>query len=450
MNICITVNSKYMRYLYIMLVSLLENNEEKCTIYILHNDFTVEDKKAICDLVEGYGSKVVYIWIDKNKFKNMPKALTQSSTLSIEIYFRLIIPEALPKEIDRILMLDVDIIVNQSIKELYDLDFKEKYLAAALNMGYNFIVNPSWRKYYPKRRKNWGHYNTGILLWNLKKIREELPKEYIYQLAWKYPVNVPTFEEEIFNMEFGEDQIHTISAEKWNYITTRDDFFEEPRFKPLNYEQMKKQCHIIHYAAQNPWNAGAKKESFRIWWEYAKKTPYYLPILEECYQTSENFIKELLQQCKSEHRKILNLEDQIKNGHRKHVCLEEQIRIEQTKLSLMERLVEDDRRSMFIQYLKNSGVKNIAVYGAGRVAKGIRNVLMDSDIAINYYIDQERADTFFGAKIYKPEELKNRLEKVDLIIISVSYYMEDAKKILEQYIDVQIKGIDEILRESIL
>lgn len=304
MNICVTVNSKYVRYLYIMLLSLFENNStKKIDLFVIQRDFTDQDKKIISTLAKKYHCCVTYIEVDKRLFSSMLNCMPDRENLPSEIIcFRLLIPELLPENIERILMLDVDIVVNGSIKELYEIDFHEKCLAAAPNMCHNFIVRKEWRRWYEEDRRNWIHYNTGILLWNLNRIRQNYSRGYIFNEAWKRNIEVATFEEEVFNVLFGENDILAIEPQKWNYISTHDDSFERPCFHVYqSLKELKKNCRIIHFAALNPWQEGAKNKSFLLWWEYAKKTPFYYEILEKCYRNCERYV------CNIQ-KKIMNLE----------------------------------------------------------------------------------------------------------------------------------------------
>ncbi len=292
MNVCVTVNSKYMRYLYTMLLSLYKNNNKgSIFLYVIQRDFTEKDKKDILDLTEKYGNHVEYIWVDEHKFDSMPAHREDRENLSLEIYFRLLIPELIPDTVDRILMLDVDVVVNHSIKELFAMDMGEKCLGAAPNMCANFIVDKNFRKWYPKERTHWIHYNTGILLWNLKRIREIYPRDYLFQMAFKYKIEISTFEEELFNIEFGEKDILALDPLKWDYISTRVNKFIKPNFKKYeSLEELKSGCSIVHYAGLNPWEAGAKDKSFSLWWDYAKETPYYYAFLEEQLERTEAYI----------------------------------------------------------------------------------------------------------------------------------------------------------------
>ena len=120
MNIATALNSKYMRYTCVMLTSLFSNQEDAdIHVYLLHSDLTDEDKAHLLDVGEKYHQTIHFLKIDRELF---PSALPTTSTWSLESYYRLMLLDLLPSEIDRILYLDVDMIINKSLKEVYCTD----------------------------------------------------------------------------------------------------------------------------------------------------------------------------------------------------------------------------------------------------------------------------------------------------------------------------------------
>ncbi len=380
MNVCVTVNSKYMRYLYTMLLSLYKNNKRgSICLYVIQRDFTEENKKTILDLTEQYENWVKYIWIDEHKFDSMPVYTKERKNLSLEIYFRLLIPELIPDEIDKILMLDVDIVVNHSIEELYALDMSKKCLGAAPNMCANFIVDKTFRKWYPKDRTHWIHYNTGVLMWNLKRIREKYPREYLFQMAFKHKIETSTFEEELFNVEFGENEIFALDPLKWNYISTRVTKFDRPNFEIYrSQEDLKENCSIVHYAGLNPWEAGVKDKSFLLWWDYAKETPYYCAFLEEQLRRTEKYLCDIS-------KKDRNM-DQV---------------IDLQILSLLFRLKGTSELEQFL----NREETELYLWGAGEMGERFYQMLLsvNSEGKLAGVIDEKKSGRFHGLEIWKKE-----------------------------------------------
>ena len=422
MYICVTVNSKYQRYLYIMLESLYENNPDKSIkLFVIQRDFTEYDKKMISDLTQKYGNQVEYIWVDEHKYDDMPIYRIGRSNLSLEIYFRLLIPEYLPDYVDRVLMMDVDIVVNGKIDELYQIDFEDCYFAAAPNMCHNYIVREDWRSWYSQARKKWTHYNTGILMWNLKKIREELPEEYIFDLAWKIPIKTATFEEELFNVAFGESKIKEIPAEKWNYISTSEGLFEKPRFTQYkNVDEIVTKCRILHFAGMNPWQSGAKNESFKLWWKWAKESPYYLDILEECYWSCEQY--------------IINVQKEIQNQNK--------------KLIYVDKLLDDSSRNRIIDKARAAGIHNVLIYGAGRIARCLTAIFKGTNVRVLGYIDRQLRGEFCGKRTVDFYGIKEFEDKADTIIISTPYYYEEVMRDIGDITNLKTISVDDLLTEE--
>ncbi len=419
MNICVTVNSKYMRYLYVMLQSLYENNKrEHIDLYVIENDFTQYDKNVISDITNDFSNKVFFINAGETKFDNMPNSIDGRVDLPSEIlYFRLLIPELLPTMLDRVLLLDVDLVINRDISELYNIDFEEKVFAAAPNMCHNFTIRNEWKKWYPKGRSNWIHYNTGVLLWNLKMIRDSFPNYYLLKQVSKQKIGIATFEEELFNILFGENLIKGISAEKWNYIATHIDCFENPKFKRFtSIKDMESNCRIVHYAARNPWQDNASIGYTALWWKYAKKSPFY-----EDFITAEKLLKD--------EKKISELNASLK--------------AERLVISIYDFIYHLKGSQKLAKYF-NISKKTCYLYGAGIVAEKFYNLLEyeKSEKMIKGVFDKNKIGEFHGIHIYRQvDEVMNDLSESTIIIVTPSREGEAiAKNIVNQ-----VKGKTEVV-----
>ena len=429
MNICVTVNSKYEKYLFVMLQSLYENHAKgDIHLFVIQKDFTDFDKKDIQELSMKYENNVTYITADPRKFDDLPMSNTGRDNLSLEIYFRLLLPEYLPGELDRVLMLDVDIVVN-----------KGNYLAAAPNMCHNFLVPEGWRIWYPKERTNWMHYNTGILMWNLKKIRKDFPPEYIFHQAWEHPINIATFEEELFNVVFGESGILQIPAETYNYICTHERMFERPNFHiyPDN-EALKKECAIVHFAALNPWQGGVKSDKFRLWWEICRKTKYYYKMLGECYRDSEHYLIRYVREVREK-----ETEYKIRINE-----LQSLLDREEQKLRYVDLLLDVEVRDRDLEKMKKLSWNNIIIYGASRAARCLANLCTEGGIEIVCFVDKNYRGSFCGRTCIAIPEMAAYETQADVIVISNSYYLAEIMQDLKPYANLIKVALDELLEEK--
>ncbi len=419
MNICVTVNSKYMRYLYAMLQSLYENNKRgSIDLYVLQKDFTAYDKNVITDITNEFSNRIFFIDVMENSYGHVPEYMGGGIELPSEIiYLRLSIPELLPAALDRVLLLDVDLVINGDISELYHIDFEGKALAAAPNMCHNFTVRKEWRKWYPGNRTNWTHYNIGVLMWNLNMIREAYPSRYLLQQAYKQKIEISTSDEELFNILFGENLIKEISAEKWNYIVTHMDCFEEPEFEQYgSIGDMESHCTIVHYAGRNPWLDDASSGNVALWWKYARKTPFY-----EDFITNEKLLR----------------------SEKKLVESEASLKAERIVISIYDVAYHLKGSHKLAEYFNHAGV-SCYLYGAGIIAEKFYDLLKHEAVenVIKGVVDRNKRGEFHGIHIYKQmDEVIDDLRESDVVIITPS---RDGELIAEA-VRRQVKGKAEVV-----
>ncbi len=113
MNILFSINSKFIELTKNCIKSIIRYDQD-IDFYILHHDLSNDDKNNLINLFKS--QTFHFIEIDENEFKDFPI----SSRYPLEIYYRLFAPLLLPNNLDRILYLDVDIVVINSLKELYN------------------------------------------------------------------------------------------------------------------------------------------------------------------------------------------------------------------------------------------------------------------------------------------------------------------------------------------
>ena len=146
----------------VSMVSLFENSKdmEKIFIYILDDSISQENLQRIFSVCEKYGQPAPMIIPAKDITKEL-KMDVAIDRGSLTQYARLFIQRDLPKDLDRVLYLDCDIIVQKSIKELWNLNMHGKTIAA---------LNDAFSRYY---RININHnhldfctYVSGIRIFN--------------------------------------------------------------------------------------------------------------------------------------------------------------------------------------------------------------------------------------------------------------------------------------------
>ncbi|OEG71660.1 hypothetical protein ATZ36_13575 [Candidatus Endomicrobiellum trichonymphae] len=109
-------------------------------------------KKKFVTLKRIQDFEIEFIQANKKDFKNLPAFVSfGSKTASLANYYRLLITEILPNNVEKAIYLNYDIIVNKDISELWNISV-DNYLAGCVNLGNNY-------------------FNSGVMLLNLYELR---------------------------------------------------------------------------------------------------------------------------------------------------------------------------------------------------------------------------------------------------------------------------------------
>lgn len=171
MNIVLASDDNYVPLLTVSIVSFLENNHkdfDEINVFILNDGITDQNIKMIKDSLTKYDCNISFI-----KTKNIENlnskivSLERDNIASFTTYSRLFIGSLIPDNIDKIIYLDCDILIVDSIKQLWDEDISDYYCAAVLDCCNTTIKEMLGISEEDK------YINAGVLYINLKKWRED-------------------------------------------------------------------------------------------------------------------------------------------------------------------------------------------------------------------------------------------------------------------------------------
>lgn len=169
-NLLFTGNDKIYDGLSLSLISIVKHCKEPLNVYVLTMDLSDINpnykslEKTQIDKLENFIKKVnsescinlidvTELFKEKNR-----DSVNMDNSYSPYAFIRLLADEV--KEIgDKVLYLDIDILANGNIKELYDIDVSDYEYGAV-------------RDYYGKVFINKNYINSGVMLLNMEKIRQ--------------------------------------------------------------------------------------------------------------------------------------------------------------------------------------------------------------------------------------------------------------------------------------
>ena len=300
MHIAIALNQKYYRYTYVFLTSLCAHHEEgSLYLHILHNDLTETEINGFTQLLNSHGHQIAFYHISRADF---PPELPVTEAWPLEAYFRLKLVDILPSWVDRLLYLDVDIIVTNNLRELYDLDFEGMDFVVCADMGVTGFFTDIRSKLFNQRiSAGYRYFNSGVMLWNLKKLRTQYTFEFYMQLIKELHFEVLAPDQDLLNYAH-YDCLKYADEYKYNL------FARHSYNCGIRYQQAKNEAAIIHYTGFKPWSGQyVHYDIEQIWWDYAAMTPFYHELLEEFTHAAINnpLVNDTMQQAFDEKDKLM-------------------------------------------------------------------------------------------------------------------------------------------------
>lgn len=285
MNIAYSTDENYVRHVYVSLFSLLEKNiaEKEISVYVIDNKISQESKEALKSLVESFNrsdNERKIEFIDFSKYEPLLKNAAPWGSLST--YGRLFLPEI--SDIDRILYIDCDTAVCDSLSDLYNISLDGYALA-----GVQDNAGPASRIGVGLNSDE-RYINAGIALINLDYWREYNATEKCLEFIKSYNGNVPCADQGTLNGVFNGKIF--ILPPKYNVMTPIYDFSADRAakfFEISNYynnsefDEARQHPVIVHYTGGfhiRPWYINSNHPMKDYYRHYMSQSPWkesYLP-----------------------------------------------------------------------------------------------------------------------------------------------------------------------------
>ncbi|MBO4447220.1 MAG: glycosyltransferase family 8 protein [Bacteroidales bacterium] len=259
-----SVNDAYAPYLAVALTSMKENASKEYNYHIhILNDDICESNREMLSRLNGDGFELEFISLSEKLRKIDPEGKLNEHCFgafsSLTIYFRLFIPSLFP-QYDKGIYLDSDILVPGDISELYMQPMGDKLIGAVADYSIQHIT-PFMRyidMYDGVDHRN--YINSGVLLLNMKRLREvDIEKKFLY-LMKKYGLRTVAPDQDYLNV-LCWGQIHYLDP-NWDAMPSEmRSSFDNP--------------HIIHFnLSSKPW-LNERVPYSDLFWHYARRSGFY-------------------------------------------------------------------------------------------------------------------------------------------------------------------------------
>lgn len=209
-DLLFTLDEGYLAPLKVALLSIHDNNpRQDFRVWLVHERISEESITTLEAFCHALGFELQVIKVDGSNWASAPTVARYPK----EMYFRLLAGEILPEDITKVLYLDPDILVINSLGDLWNLELDQHLLAAATHTGLLDVSTP-----INKVRLDLDHeyYNSGVMLLNLTQARKKVQWADISRVIEKYAHFLVLPDQDILNYLYGKYAL-TIPEERWNY-----------------------------------------------------------------------------------------------------------------------------------------------------------------------------------------------------------------------------------------
>ena len=264
--IFLSSDNNYAPFVATTIASVCDNTKSFCEFYVIDGGINQDNRSKIMALSEQFKNfSIEFITIDYDKyFKNF----REITYLGLSTYSRFLIPELKPEK-TKCIYLDVDIIVIDDIKKLFDINLDNYVIGAVRDTGNSKYLN------YVKQSiglpANSIYFNAGVLLINNSKWVVQNITQKLFDVEQKYREKLKIADQDILNICFQNS--YKLLDIKYNTMYDNPEIIIR-HF--TNYPKVWQADFYLDFETKQP----KKIEHADIFWKYAKMTPFYQEICD--------------------------------------------------------------------------------------------------------------------------------------------------------------------------
>ncbi len=290
-DIAITTDENYMQHGGVMLASLFAHHIGiTFRVHLVTNAVNHVSFSKLRKLVTAAGHELHCLSIDTSRLQY----LKLSAHATTAVYYRLLIPELLDKSIEKVLYLDCDLIVKDSLLPLWEMQLTDYAIAA--------VAEPHFQRHHSLGLSaDAPYFNSGVMLINLPVWHRENISERALAFLEKNPDRIEFWDQDALNVVL--QGIWLSLQPCWNQQSAHLKLLTTEGLTPDEWEGLESPA-VIHYSSKHkPWHSWCNHPLKHEYYYYLKMTPWKSFKLKE--QTWQH-------QAKQGIKKALNLISGIK------------------------------------------------------------------------------------------------------------------------------------------
>jgi len=281
MFVMYATDENYAELAAVSIESLLDHNKrsDRIIVFIVVDKVAENSVQKLQRTVEKYKQKVIFI--PKPDIRNLTGTdlltLRWSDSAFSRLYLDMVFGEY--PEVEKILYLDCDTLILDSLEPLWNIDISD-YLGAAVlecmgNMHKRIIGSTSKDHFF----------NSGVMLLNVKRWKEEHIADKCTAFIKKHNGKIEYVDQGVINGVIARELKiapvrFNLTALLWDFSYKEMQIYRKPDhgYDEDEWESAKKHPAIIHFTTSflsiRPWLEGSKTPYTSLWREYHEKSEW--------------------------------------------------------------------------------------------------------------------------------------------------------------------------------
>ena len=267
MKILLTLDENYLLPCKVMLDSLFASNpaETDVTVYLLHSAIPAEKLEELASFCAAFGSALRPIAVDAALFESAPT----SKRYPKEMYYRLLSPLILPREVERVLYLDPDMLIINPLRPLWEMDLYGKTFAAASHTGLTEMANGINQMRLDTEHE---YFNSGVMLIDLTAARKLVTAEDVFACVSEHEKELILPDQDVFNILYGKET-RPVEDVLWNYDVRNYSKYLIRSTGKHDLSWVMQNTAVLHFCGKNkPWHEEYKNPFGMLYLHYQNLT----------------------------------------------------------------------------------------------------------------------------------------------------------------------------------
>ncbi|HEY0633247.1 MAG TPA: glycosyltransferase family 8 protein [Thermoleophilaceae bacterium] len=267
---CAAEGAEYVAHSAAMLHSAIAlHREHDVHVHYMHgSDVSGAEERQLAAMVEREGAAISFLRIDDREIEGLPTVgFTRKAT-----WYRIFLPELLPS-VERILYLDADLVVVDSVAPLWELDLTGHWVGAVTNV---FQDNHLHRPGELGLSGPDAYFNAGVLLMNLAEMRRDGRTQALLDYGVENASKLEWRDQDALNVVLGERRLAL--HPRWNLMNSFYLFRRNARgLGRRALRQAFRDPAIRHFEgpdALKPWHPQCEQKLRELYMEHRRATPW--------------------------------------------------------------------------------------------------------------------------------------------------------------------------------